>query len=105
MAKGKTNVSRTGAAAQASSNQAKTVNVEELSELVLKKLQALNLDQGLQADLQWCLGSYRYDKNPIGLYEMMERALKVLKAQREKNARTVSLKLLKDITRALERKA
>ncbi len=81
------------------------VNIEALSEQVLKKLQALKIEQGLQADIQWCIGSYRFDKNPVGLYQMLERALPVLRAVRTKNARAVAAKLLADIEKALKQRS
>ena len=67
----------------------------------LMKLRALNIELGLQSDIEWCLGSYRNDNNPIGLYEMIERALPVFKAEAEKNKKAVSAKLLTDLSKAL----
>src|SRR5690242_12639299 len=79
----------------------KVLAVEKVSEDVLNKLRELNIEQGLQAEIQWCLGSYRADKNPVGLYTMAERALVVFKGMREKNAKAVSTKLIGDIEKAL----
>jgi hypothetical protein len=76
--------------------------IEKISEEALKTLRGLNIEQSLQADLQWCLGSYRADKNPVGLYTMAERALVVLKGVREKNPKAVSTKLVGDIAKALK---
>lgn len=87
---------------RASSPKSVKVDIEQLSEQVLVKLQALNIEHGLQADIQWCIGSYRYDKNPIGLYQMLERALVVLKNQREKNSRSVAAKLISEMEKALK---
>ncbi|QOI98901.1 MAG: hypothetical protein HRU69_10760 [Flammeovirgaceae bacterium] len=78
--------------------------MEKVSEQVLSKLQTLNIEAGLQADIQWCLGSYRYDKNPVGLYEMGHKALPVLKAAAEKNKKSVSSKLIADLEKALKSK-
>lgn len=70
----------------------------------LKKLRALNIELGLQADIEWCLGSYRNDKNPIGLYEMIEKAILVFKAEAAKNSKAIPAKLLTDLAKALKRK-
>jgi hypothetical protein len=80
-----------------------TVNsIEKAAEDALKKLQALNIEVGLQADIEWCLGSYRNDKNPSGLYTMVGRALPILQAAAQKNAKAVSAKLLTDLSKALK---
>ena len=80
----------------------KVLAIEKVSEDSLNKLRELNIEQGLQADIQWCLGSYRADKNPIGLYTMAERALAVFKGAREKNPKSISAKLVADIEKALK---
>lgn len=56
-------------------------SLEDVSEAALAKLKALDLDAQLQADMEWCLGSYRSDRNPVGLIETCERALQIFKAQ------------------------
>ena len=54
-------------------------NIETVSEEALNKLQELGIEDQLQRDLQWCLGSYRADQNPVGLYNNARKALTVLK--------------------------
>lgn len=78
------------------------ISIEEACELALAKLRELDIEHALQADLQWCLGSYRADGNPIGLYQMLDRAVVVL--QREKAAKTpgVTAKLITDLSKALK---
>lgn len=76
--------------------------IEKINEECLSKLIELNIEQGLQAEIQWCLGSYRSDKNPVGLYTMAERALTVFKAVRDSNPKLVSTKLVGDIEKALK---
>ncbi|MCK6618683.1 MAG: hypothetical protein L6Q51_13670 [Cyclobacteriaceae bacterium] len=98
--KSETNKSTKPAAPKAT----KPLAIEKVSEQVLNKLQSLNIEAGLQADIQWCLGSYRYDKNPVGLYEMGYKALPVLKAAAEKNKKSVSAKLITDLEKALKDK-
>ncbi len=79
--------------------------IEKVSEEVLQKLQTLGIDQQLQSELEWCLGSYRFDQNPSGLYEMAERALTVLTGEKDKKTKGVTTKLLGDIESALKERA
>ena len=78
--------------------------IEKVNEDILKRLQALNVEQALQADIEWCLGSYRNDNNPSGLYVMAERALSVFAFELTKDAKSVPAKLIKDIEKALKSK-
>jgi len=78
--------------------------IEKVNEDVLKKLQELNVEQALQADIEWCLGSYRNDNNPAGLYVMAERALQVFAFELTKDPKSVPTKLIKDIEKALKNK-
>ena len=85
---------------------AKTTTVSEsnpivkTSETALKKLKDLGIDNQLQADLEWCIGSYKADKNPIGLYEMARRALVVFKDN--KNTKGVTAKLISDLEKVIQ---
>jgi len=88
----------TGSKAKAPSGN----SIEKACEDALAKLIALKAAPDLQADIEWCLGSYRNDKNPKGLYEMGEKALGVLNKAAEKNAKAVSKKLLTDLEKALK---
>ncbi len=72
------------------------------SEEALKKLQELGIEQQLQSDLAWCIGSYNHDKNPSGLYEMAGRALDVLTAEKNKKTKGVTVKLVGDLEKALK---
>lgn len=76
--------------------------LDKLSEETLKKFQTLGIEQQLQADLEWCLGSYRHDKNPSGLLGMMSRALDVLRAEQTKKTKGVTAKLITDLEKALK---
>lgn len=78
------------------------VLIEKACEDALAKLKALKAAPDLQADIQWCLGSYRNDKNPAGLYEMGEKALDIFTRAIAKNAKAVSKKLLTDLETALK---
>lgn len=76
--------------------------LEKASEEALKKLQELGIEQQLQSELEWCLGSYRFDKNPAGLYDSAGRALTVLNAEKAKKTKGVTVKLIGDLEKALK---
>ena len=67
----------------------------------LGKLKELNLDKQLQADIEWCLGSYKFDKNPVGLREMIGRAVKVLTLEKSKKTKGVTGKFITDLEKVL----
>jgi hypothetical protein len=93
-------------ATKAPAKRAKTSTVSEsnpivkTSETALKKLKDLGIDGQLQADLEWCIGSYKADKNPIGLYEMARRALTVFKEN--KSNKGVTAKLISDLEKVVQ---
>ena len=76
--------------------------IEQVSEETLEKLRALNIEQELQNDIEWCLGSYRADKNPVGLYQTAERAIAVLKREKDNKTKGVTVKLISDLEKALK---
>lgn len=76
--------------------------LEKASTQAIATLQALGIEQQLQADLEWCLGSYHHDKNPSGLYDMTERALIALQEAKSRKAKGVTVKLLSDLEKALQ---
>ena len=78
--------------------------IEQACEGALKKLQSLNIEHGLQADLGWCLGSYRNDRNPVGLYEMGAKALQVFNEVNTSNNKAIPAKLINDLKKALKSK-
>ncbi len=71
--------------------------LEKTVESAIEKLSKLKANEALLAELQWCLGSYRYDQNPIGLIEKSQKALDLLKSKKQENSRAVSQKLLQDL--------
>jgi len=90
--------------APAKAKPSSTDRIEKVSVQALKTLESLGIEQQLQQDIEWCLGSYRHDKNPAGLFEMIERALPVLIAAKERKAKGVTSKLIDDIEKALQDK-
>jgi len=69
----------------------------------LESLEKLKLPETaeLQAKLAWCIGSYDYDKNPSGLTEFGEMALKALNRIKEKDPRKVSKKVIEGLKAAI----
>lgn len=76
-------------------------SIEQATEEALSKLKSLGLAPQLQADIEWCLGSYRADSNPAGLYEMTEKAIIIFEAEKEKKTKGVTAKLITDLQKAL----
>ncbi|MCB0489839.1 MAG: hypothetical protein R2820_03685 [Cyclobacteriaceae bacterium] len=71
--------------------------IDKVMQQVLDKLSKMKADQKLQDDIKWCLGSYGHDKNPVGLKETGQRALKYFSAAKAKNAKAVPAKLMSDL--------
>jgi hypothetical protein len=55
----------------------------------------------IREKLEWCIGSYSYDKNPEGLIDYGKKASAILKEEREKSPRKVGKKLIDDLDKAL----
>ncbi len=51
--------------------------------------------------LQFVIGSFDFDQNPIGLYEFGEKALPILTRIKEKNSKLVTKKVIDDLEKAL----
>jgi hypothetical protein len=77
-------------------------NIEQISNDVLEKLRSLGIDEQLQRDLQWCLGSYRADHNPVGLYDTAKKALLVFQIEKEKKTKGVTAKLINDLEKIVQ---
>ena len=56
---------------------------------------------GLKSKLQYCVGSYDYDKNPSGLIEYGHMALEALKDFKAQNPRKVNKKIIADMEKYL----
>lgn len=76
-------------------------SIEKASEDALVKLRDLGIEPQLQAELEWCLGSFKADSNPSGLYEMTARAITVFEAEKGKKTKGVTAKLITDLQKAL----
>jgi len=55
----------------------------------------------IQSKLEWCIGSYEFDKNPAGLHEYGSKSLEVLKSVKEKQPRKVTKKVIDGLEKAL----
>jgi hypothetical protein len=88
-------------AKKSSSSPSASQIIEAASETSLIKLRYLNLDPQLQSEIDWCLASYRSDGNPVGLYEMVERTIDVLKGELAKKAKGVTAKFISDLEKAV----
>lgn len=78
------------------------VSIEKVSEEALEKLRSLSIEQELQNDIEWCLGSYKADGNPVGLYDAAQRAVAVLKTEKDKKTKGVTAKLITDLEKAIQ---
>lgn len=65
-------------------------------------LAKLGIEDKIQAELDWVLGSYRNDHNPQGLYEVGEKAYKALENHKQEKPKAVTKKLLDDLQKALK---
>lgn len=55
----------------------------------------------IESKLEFCIGSYDFDKNPVGLYEYGHKALSALKAYKQNNPRKVSVKIVTELEKNL----
>jgi len=82
----------------------KIVTIEKASLDALAKLKALDIEHQLQSDIEWCIGSYHADKNPVGLFDMVNRAIAVFKLELQKKTKGVTAKLISDFEKAVATK-
>ena len=85
-----------------SKSSANNNSIEKVSNDALQKLQQLGIDEQLQRDIEWCLGSYRADNNPVGLYESINRAIAVFRNEKEKKTKGVTSKFITDLEKAVK---
>lgn len=79
-----------------------SVSIDKASQAALAALKKLNIETKLQQDIEWCLGSYGHDHNPVGLIETAKRTINVLKAAKAKNAKAVTLKVISDLEKVVK---
>ena len=80
--------------------------IEKACEAALEKFKKIGTEKyaDIQSKLEYVLGSYKYDRNPVGLYEFGAAALKELKKYKKAKPRLVSKKLIDDLDKALKNK-
>jgi hypothetical protein len=66
-----------------------------------EKLETLGVEQSIQEELAWVIGSYNYDSNPVGLYEIGGKALGALREVKKGSPRKVSKKLIDTLEKAI----
>ena len=81
-----------------------TVKLRNACEAVTSVFDKLNTEEftELKSKLEYCIGSFDYDNNPVGLVEYAEVALEELKAFKEKNPRKVNKKIIADLEKGLQ---
>ncbi len=79
----------------------KESSIDKACQLALDTLRELNLDEGLQSEMQWCLGSYQNDLNPSGLYLMAKRAHATFTAELANKTKGITTKLITDLEKAI----
>jgi uncharacterized protein YutD len=80
--------------------------IEKACNAALEKFQKIGSEKysDIQSKLEYVLGSYGFDGNPEGLYEIGAMALKELKKYKKEKPRLVSKKLIDDLEGALKNK-
>ena len=80
--------------------------IERACEAALDKFKKTGLDKfaDIQSKLEYVLGSYRFDGNAVGLYEIGGKALKDLKKYKKDKPRLVSKKLIDNLEKAIKQK-
>jgi len=77
-------------------NTEKFRNACEVASQVFTKIN-VSAYADLHAKLDYCIGSYDYDKNPVGLYEIGNSAMIELESFKLKNPRKVNKKVIADL--------
>ncbi|NOS94220.1 MAG: hypothetical protein HOP30_20065 [Cyclobacteriaceae bacterium] len=78
----------------------KAVDVAKIATSILEKLKSLSIEPTLQAEIEWCLGSYAYDQNPVGLIEATKKSLVVFQSELAKKTKGVTAKFIAEIEKA-----
>ncbi|GAA0881019.1 hypothetical protein GCM10009119_39890 [Algoriphagus jejuensis] len=78
----------------------KVEKMKKLATELVEKLEKLKQAE-LAAEFSWCWVSFQNDQNSTGVIEKANQALVALKEAREKNAKSVSKKLVDELEKAL----
>jgi len=102
MAKTSAKTAEKKAPVKKSASKSKAASLDKVSGDILSKLKALDIEHQLQANIEWCLGSYSYDQNPTGLLENVTMALAVFKAELAKKTKGVTAAFVASVEKALK---
>ncbi|MFW5803890.1 MAG: hypothetical protein ACOCWG_01510 [bacterium] len=69
--------------------------------VALDKLNSTEYDE-LKSKLIFVIGSYEYDKNPVGLHEYAVESYKILQSVKGKQPRKVAKKVLDDLEKSIK---
>ena len=58
--------------------------------------------EDIRSKLEFVIGSYEFDSNPVGLYEFGEKALKTLLDVKKKSPKKISNKIITDLETSLK---
>ncbi len=88
------------------SDTKQNLKIEKACDASLEKFRKLGLDKyaDVQSKLEYVLGSFRFDGNPVGLYEIGEKALTELNKIKKGKPRLIAKKLIDDLEKALKEK-
>lgn len=78
-----------------------TLAIEKSCIEAREKLSKIGIEDQIQSELDWVLGSYGFDKNPVGLYEVGGKALNALKDYKGQKPRSIAKKVITDFEKAL----
>ncbi len=81
----------------------KTEKIRSACEAAVQAFARLNKKEytEIKSKLEYCIGSYDYDKNPSGLIEYGQKALDELKAFKARNPRKVNKKIINDLEKSI----
>jgi hypothetical protein len=82
-------------------------NLEKLRSACLNATTALSklndpAYQDIQSKLEYCIGSFDFDKNPSGLYDAANEAYKSLQKAKQKYPRKFNKKIITDLEKSLQ---
>ena len=82
----------------------KTEKFRDACEGAVEVFTKLNIEnqQEIKSKLEYCIGSYDYDKNPEGLFEVGALALEELKTFKKRNPRKVNKKIIENLEKNLK---
>ena len=57
----------------------------------------------INSKLEYVIGSYEFDKNPVGLHEIGQNALSIMKKFKEQNPRKLSKKVIDKMEKSISK--